>query len=250
MRRLRPTDLAREHGISTQAVRNYEADGFLPEAERTASGYRVYTEVHAAALRAYLALVVAYGYATGGRVMLAANDGNVDDVLLTIDRGHSRLLRDRATLESVREAVGDLVRGGEDEPGVADGGSAGSAAEPRSIGELAHLLGVTPATLRNWEELGILSPRRDPGTGYRVYEAADVRDAELAHLLRRGGYLLGQIGEVVRQVRAAGGTEGLSRALSDWRDRLRWQGLAMLKAATRLSAYLEVRGGDAEGAES
>ena len=32
-----PADLAREHGLSTQAVRNYESDGFLPAAERTAS---------------------------------------------------------------------------------------------------------------------------------------------------------------------------------------------------------------------
>ncbi|MEE2048253.1 MerR family DNA-binding transcriptional regulator, partial [Nocardiopsis tropica] len=57
---MRPSDLAHEHGISTQAVRNYERDGFLPPAERTPSGYRIYTEAHAAALRAYLALVTAH----------------------------------------------------------------------------------------------------------------------------------------------------------------------------------------------
>ncbi|MFD7597193.1 MerR family DNA-binding transcriptional regulator [Kitasatospora sp. NPDC059812] len=35
---MRPSDLARGHGLSAQAVRNYERDGFLPPAERTASG--------------------------------------------------------------------------------------------------------------------------------------------------------------------------------------------------------------------
>ncbi|MDI5939587.1 MerR family DNA-binding transcriptional regulator, partial [Micromonospora sp. DH15] len=41
-----PTDLAREHGISTQTVRNYERDGVLPPARRTPSGYRAYTAEH------------------------------------------------------------------------------------------------------------------------------------------------------------------------------------------------------------
>ena len=94
----RPADLAREHGISTQAVRNYERAGFLPPAERTRSGYRIYTEVHAAALRAFLALVPAYGHAASGRIMISVHDGDLDDVLLTIDHGHDQLLRDRETL--------------------------------------------------------------------------------------------------------------------------------------------------------
>jgi DNA-binding transcriptional MerR regulator len=226
----RPTDLAREHGISTQAVRNYEADGFLPPAERTASGYRVYTSVHAAALRAYLALVAGFGYAASGAIMTAVHRGALDEALATISRGHERLLRDRETLTSVRAAVRDLT-----------GASSGDAvAGTRSIGELAHRLGVTAATLRAWESFGILAPTRDPSTGYRVYAAADVRDAELAHLLRRGGYLLEQIAEVVRQIRTAGGTERLAAALEDWQRKLTAQGVAMLTGAARLSDYLAV----------
>jgi DNA-binding transcriptional MerR regulator len=222
---MRPADLAREHGISTQAVRNYERDGFLPQAARTDSGYRVYTPVHAAALRAYLALVPAYGHAVGGQIMAAFNTGDVDAALTAIDRGHLRLLRDRETLDAVRAAVGHLT--GAPPPPVRD---------PLSIGELAHRLRVTPATVRNWEEAGILTPARDRA-GHRVYEAADVRDAELAHLLRRGGYPLAHITTVVDQVRTAGGTESLAAALTDWQRKLTEQGLAMLTAATRLSEY-------------
>ena len=33
--RYRPVDLAREHGLSAQAVRNYERDGYIPAAGRT-----------------------------------------------------------------------------------------------------------------------------------------------------------------------------------------------------------------------
>lgn len=233
---LRPADLAREHGISTQAVRNYERDGFIPPAERTRSGYRIYTEVHAAALRAYLALIPAYGYAAGGQIMHALENGELDRALTIIDRGHNQLLRDRDTLDAVRKAIDHLTA---ESPAAAR-----RSGDTRTIGELAHQLRVTPATVRKWEEAGILTPARDPATGYRVYHASDIRDADLAHLLRRGGYPLDHISTVVQQIRTAGGTETLSSALSDWQRKLTAQGLAMLNSATQLSHYLRCCGLD------
>ena len=230
MNTLRPADLAREHGISTQAVRNYERDGFLPPADRSASGYRAYTDTHAAALRAYLALVPAYGHAGAGRIMLAVNEDRLDQALVAIDRAHAQLLRDRETLATVRKAVGQLTA----EPTAPS--------STRTIGELARWLGVTPATVRNWERAGILVPARARGTGYRVYQPSDLRDAELTHLLRRGGYPLHHIRTVVEQVRTAGGTEALAGALDDWQQRLTTQGLAMLDASARLGEYLHLRG--------
>lgn len=243
MQKLRPSDLAREHGISAQAVRNYEAEGYLPAAERTPSGYRVYTEVHAAALRAYLALIRAHGHAVGGQIMFSIHNGDIGEVLLFIDRGHEQLSRDRETLDAVGVAVEHLTDSAAD---------LGDATEPRpfGIGELAHRLKVTPATLRNWEEAGILTPRRERPTGYRLYGPADVRDAELAHLLRRGGYQLDYISTVVRQVREAEGTEGLTETLTDWRHRLTARGLAMLTAAARLHDYLDLPGVMAESPPS
>lgn len=233
MKSFRPADLAREHGISTQAVRNYERDGFLPAAERTPSGYRVYTELHAAALRAYLSLVTAYGYAAAGAIMQALHADELERALIAIDRGHDRLRRDRETLTAVRAAIGHLTAGAEAAPPVP--------AAPRSIGELAHRLGLAPATLRKWESAGILAPARDPATGYRVFRSADTRDAELAHLLRRGGYPLERIATVVQRIRTAGGTDTLSAALEDWQRKLTVRGLAMLDAAGLLGRYLETR---------
>ncbi|MFD7550061.1 TioE family transcriptional regulator [Streptomyces sp. NPDC059816] len=229
---LRPSDLAREHGISTQAVRNYERDGFLPPAARTPTGYRIYTAVHAAALRAHLALVAAHGHTVAGQIMRSLNAGDLDAALTAVDRGHAQLLRDRATLDAVGAAVEHLTSA----PGAAP--PAPAHREPFSIGALAHRLGVTAATLRNWEAVGVLAPDREPITGNRTYGAPDVRDAELAHLLRRGGYPLDHIATVVHQVRTAGGTQALSAALDDWRGRLTGRGVSMLHAATRLARYV------------
>ncbi|MFF8833164.1 TioE family transcriptional regulator [Streptomyces sp. NPDC015131] len=245
---LRPSDLAREHGISTQAVRNYERDGCIPPAERTPSGYRVYTEAHAAALRAFLALVPAHGHAPAVGIMNALHDDRLDDALALIDRGHHQALRDRETLDAVKSAIHHLTQepptpevAAPERPAASrPAGDTGPA--PWTIGELAHRLGVTPATLRKWEDAGILAPAREPVTGYRLFRTEDVRDAELAHLLRRGGHRLDHIATVVQQVRTAGGTAPLARALDDWQHKLTARGLALLTAASRLSDYLTLTG--------
>lgn len=232
--RLRPVDLARGHGLSTQAVRNYEEAGILPAADRTPHGYRTYTALHAGALRAFLALVPGHGHRTAAAIMRAVNEGAVDEAFRLIDESHAQLLDDRRTLQAVERALRDL------EPGTAQ---PGTAPEPGGtfIGPLAGKLGIRPATLRTWERAGLLHPRRDRLTGYRVYDEADVRDARLAHQLRRGGYLLEQIAPVIAQVRAAGGPGPLEAALGDWHGRLSARGRAMLTGAAELEAYLRAR---------
>ncbi|HEV7931682.1 MAG TPA: MerR family DNA-binding transcriptional regulator [Actinomadura sp.] len=224
--RLRPIDLAREHGLSTQAVRNYEEAGILPPAERSPHGYRVYAPRHAAALRTFLALIPAHGHATAGAIMRALNGGAVEEALRLIDESHAQLAGDRRTLEAVERALRDLAPPRELEPGVT------------FIGPLARRLDIRPATLRKWERAGLIVPRRDPRTGYRVYTSADVRDVLLAHQLRRGGHGLEQIARVLERVRAAGGPEPLQATLREWRDRLTARGLAMLAGAAALDTYL------------
>jgi tRNA1(Val) A37 N6-methylase TrmN6 len=52
-----------------------------------------------------------------------------------------------------------------------------------TIGEAAKILGVTTATLRNWDKEGKLQPKRDPENGYRLYRTIEVQ----ALLLERQG---------------------------------------------------------------
>ncbi|MFK4595958.1 TioE family transcriptional regulator [Streptomyces pristinaespiralis] len=251
--RLRPVDLARGHGLSTQAVRNYEEAGILPAAGRTPHGYRTYTSLHAGALRAFLALVPGHGHRTAASIMRAVNEGATEEAFRLIDESHAQLLDDRRTLRAVENALRDLgpatasgpdaggERGTAPRPGAGTGPTSASPAGGTFIGPLAVKLGIRPATLRKWERAGLVCPRRDPLTGYRVYDEADVRDARLAHQLRRGGYLLEQIAPLIAQVRAAGGLEPLEAALRDWHGRLAARGRAMLTGAAELEAYLRER---------
>ena len=234
--RLRPVDLAREHGLSTQAIRNYEEAGILPAAGRTLHGYRTYTSLHAAALRAFLALLPGHGHQTATSIMRAVNEGSTDEAFRLIDESHAQLLDDRRTLQAVENALRDL------EPITAPDPAARPGPGGTFIGPLAGTLGIRPATLRKWERAGLVRPRRDPLTGYRVYDEAAVRDARLAHQLRRGGYLLEQIAPLIAQVREAGGLKPLEAAMRDWHARLSARGRAMLTGAAELEAYLRKRG--------
>jgi DNA-binding transcriptional MerR regulator len=233
--RLRPIDLARRHGLSTQAVRNYEEAGILPPAARTPHGYRRYTPLHAQALRAFLALVPGHGHHTATSIMRAVNEETPEEAFRLIDESHAQLREDRRTLHAVRAALHDLTS----TPLPAHDAPAGP--EAALIGSLAGRLGIRPATLRTWERAGLLHPRRDPRTGYRVYDQADVRDARLAHQLRRGGYPLARIAPLLDRVRQAGGVEPLEAALLDWRERVSARGRAMLAGGAALEAYLQDR---------
>ncbi|GIF49170.1 MerR family transcriptional regulator [Asanoa ferruginea] len=212
--------------MSTQAVRNYEAAGILPPADRTPSGYRTYTQRHALALTAFLALVPGHGHQTATAIMAAINGYAIEEALTLIDRSHAQLVDDRRTLHAVEAALRDL---------------APVTPEPAGdtfVGPLARRLTIRPATLRKWERAGLVQPRRDAHTGYRVFSAADVRDALLVHQLRRGGYRLDQIAPLIAQVRSAGGVAPLESALRDWHARLSARGRAMLAGAAALDAYL------------
>ncbi|BCY14016.1 MerR family transcriptional regulator [Actinoplanes sp. L3-i22] len=243
-------DLARRHGLSAQAIRNYEQDGVIPPAQRTASGYRAYEERHMVAVSAFLALASAYGHGPAGVIMRAVLGGDLEVAFTTIDAGHAALIRDRETLAAVEATAGLLTQ---PPPAAALGLPAGAptlelpaggltpqqpAGRGLPVGALAHRLGVTPATLRKWEEAGILVPARDRASQQRLYSADDVRDADLAHLLRRGGYGLAHIATVLRQVRSAGGADSLASSLAEWRTRLTGRGQAMLTAAARLAEFL------------
>ena len=159
-------------------------------------------------------------------IMQSVHRGATEDALALIDESHVQLLDDRRTLQAVEAALGDLT------PVPQERGDT-------FVGPLARRLGIRPATLRKWERAGLVQPRRDPQTGYRIYSAADVRDAQLVHQLRRGGYLLDQIAPLITQVRSAGGVAPLEPMLRDWHARLSARSRAMLTGAAALDAYLD-----------
>jgi DNA-binding transcriptional MerR regulator len=227
---LRPVDLARLAGISTQQVRNYEHEGVLPPAPRTASGYRRYSSRHRDALLTYRALVAGHGPRTAQQVMRAVHARRRHEALALIDASHASQHDQRYALHATEEALRTLAQ----EP---------EAPRPTrhdmQIGEVATRVGVRPSALRVWEAAGLLSPDRNPETGYRRYRADDLRDARIIHLLRQSLYRFNDIRPILDDVRQAGGTTALSVALDRRRAELHRRAAAMLNGASLLHHYIQ-----------
>ncbi|WP_245641887.1 MerR family transcriptional regulator [Nonomuraea candida] len=228
--RLRPVDLARLAGVSTQQIRNYVDAGILPPAGRTETGYRTFGAHHRAALLAYRAMLKGYGAEAARSIMLAVHDGDRARAFALVDACHAALHEQRASLRTTAETLDAIA-----------GQIAGAPEAPRAdlrIGEVAAHLGVRASALRVWEHAGLLAPRREPGTGYRVYGPSDVREARVVHVLRQGRHPLPQIRLILDGLRRTGDTTALRAAVAERLAGLTRTGEAMLDAAVHLRAYL------------
>ncbi|MEU9648310.1 MerR family transcriptional regulator [Streptomyces sp. NPDC048110] len=240
-RRLRTVDLARAVGLSTQQVRNYEDAGVLPPAARTEAGYRVFGERHREALLTYRALQPGYGAVAATRIMRAVHDGDVAGALALVDAAHAALHEERAALRTASEALEALGGREASAPPARSGDGQPGTPEPHGlrIGEVAALIGVRTSALRVWEAAGPLVPGREPGTGYRVYGPADVRDARVVRTLRRSHHLFDRIRPVLDDLRRAGSSAALRAAIDTRGHALTARTRAMLAGAAALDAYLE-----------
>ncbi|HSH81308.1 MAG TPA: MerR family transcriptional regulator, partial [Herpetosiphonaceae bacterium] len=91
--------MARAVGLGVQQVRNYEAWGFLPPAERGRNGYRLYTRRHLEALRTARSMIHGYGWQSALSIMQAAHSSDLDAALALIDARHAELDRKRKEVE-------------------------------------------------------------------------------------------------------------------------------------------------------
>jgi DNA-binding transcriptional MerR regulator len=223
---LRPVDLARRAGVSTQLVRNYEAAGILPPAPRSATGYRQYGPEHVAALLTYRALAPGFGAETATEIMRAVHNGDEALAYRLVDAAHAALHEQRLATDAASEALGALAAEYVDEQPVTG--------PSLLVGELAHRLGVRTSALRVWEAAGLLAPTREPGTKYRRYGPEEVRDARIIHMLRQGRYYFEQIKPVLDGLRRTGSTDALRTAIAERRAAHDRQTKAMLYGAALL----------------
>lgn len=228
---LRPIDLARLAGISTQQVRNYLEVGILPPAGRSPSGYRQFDDGHARALVTYRALAKGFGGQVAADVMRAVYADDVPQALTLIDAAHAMVHGQRLSLRSIGEALEATAAGLVELPLDLPAGQL-------RIGEAAKYLGVRPSALRVWESAGLLSPGRDRGTRYRQFDAEDLRYGQMVHMLRQGRYPLEQIKTILDGLRQAGSSDALRAAIERRQEVLIQLGRAMLAGSAALQRYL------------
>lgn len=178
---LRTHDLALAGHISVQQVRNYEARGLIPQAQRSPSGYRLYTQQHLAALKAVKSMVRGYGWPRTSAIMQALHQGNLSAALATIDERHTELTSKRFQIEQTLSALRTLAAGA---------ASLQNSSHPQRfrVGEAAKQVGVRVSALHFWEQQGLLHPVREQYSHYSLYDEHQMRRLRVVVLLRDAGY--------------------------------------------------------------
>ena len=126
--------------------------------------------------------------------------------------------------------------------------------EKMRIGELAERAGVTPRTIRYYEDLGLLGPNEREGQGFRYYTDAELFRLKKIDALKQMGLSLEEVGDVLPlYCDDPTGLRGKRRVLdilqvhlADVEDKI--DSLQQLRAdlesnITRVQKYIEQQGG-------
>lgn len=226
----RTVDIARRAGYSVQQVRNLEREGVLPPATRTATGHRIYEEVHIHSALAYRALAVGAGPTEAKKILRAVHSGPISEALALLDAAHARLHIERIELGHAKQAVASIsVEPIDDVHG----------ADSMTIAELADALGVRPSTLRHWDIEGLLTADRSR-QGARHYTPNQVRDARIVHQLRKAGYPIAHLRAVLPELQRAHRSEEVRSALAARDASITTRATAFLDAAAELRAAVSL----------
>ena len=213
-----------------EQVRNYEANGLIPQAQRSPSGYRLYTQQHLAALKAVKSMVLGYGWPRTSAIMQALHQGDLSAALATIDERHAELASKRFQVERTLSALRTLA--------------AGSASKPRPshpqrfrVGEAAKQVGVRVSALHFWEQQGLLHPVREQYSRYRLYDEHQMRRLRVVVLLRDAGYPFNVIQLALDEL-AAGRPEKAIVAVEKRREELTRTSWSCIEALTFFQHYV------------
>lgn len=230
---LRTIDLANAVHLSVQQVRNYEAGGFLPPAQRSTGGYRLYTEKHLKALKTTRTLLVGYGWQATREIMQAVHEGNLAAALTRLDEQHAELAAKRLQLQQLLTTLKTLA------VQLTQTAPANSRQPtPLRVGEAAQLVGVRVSAVHFWEQQGLLQPTRDSSSRYRLYDEQQIRRLQIVALLREAGYDFEAIHLTLNEL-ASGQPAKAIAAVEKRHSQLARKSWDCLAAATSFQAYIE-----------
>lgn len=227
---LRTHDLALAGHMSVQQVRNYEASGLIPPAQRSPGGYRLYTRRHLVALQTVKSMVPGYGWQRTPAIMQALHRGELSAALATIDEYHAGLAGKRLQVEQTLSALRTLVAG----PASLQ---SSSRSQLLRVGEAARQVGVRVSALHFWEQQGLLRPLREKSSRYRLYDQQQMHRLRIVALLREAGYTFDVIEPVLDEL-AAGRPEKAIVAVEKRREDLTKASWACVEALTSFQNYV------------
>jgi DNA-binding transcriptional MerR regulator len=157
-RSLRPAEIANQLGISTSSLRNYEAKGIVPPANRASNGYRVYTKEHAAYFACIVAMSPGFGMEITSAVLTHLQRRELGPALWLINDAQAATHEDKLILEEAEGLMKGLTVNSDEGSGW------------MTIGEMSAAVGIPSSTLRYWEHDGLIAAERHEDNNYRLYD--------------------------------------------------------------------------------
>ncbi|MFW6338427.1 MAG: MerR family transcriptional regulator [Alkalispirochaetaceae bacterium] len=199
---------SRKSGVHPSTIRLYESLSWIPAPERTAKGYRLFTEELVARLQltARCLKVTALGPTIRKPAMALLSLNGAGAVASLVTTAEELIGAVQEELRLAREAVGVLSHYRErlcanEDPVMVGSDLPGGPTESKrllKVSEAARLCGVTADQIRNWERNGLLTIPRDSRSGYRLFGSEDLERLLLTRLAVRSRFSLSAIRRVMR----------------------------------------------------
>jgi len=191
MEYFKPIEIARELNISTSALRHYESWGVIPTPARGKNGYRLYTIVHLSYFRCLRTMFAGFGVTVTCNVLRHIQNNDMDTAFWLVNQEQANLQQEKVaadqTLDLLQNTETPLL-------------SNQTVRKHMTIGEISILTNVQESAIRHWEKEGLLSPKRNPDNGYRIFTPIHIRQILLIRTLRRTVYFLENMKEIVQAV--------------------------------------------------
>ncbi|MWC30742.1 MerR family DNA-binding transcriptional regulator [Paenibacillus sp. MMS18-CY102] len=173
-----PKKMAAAFNISASTIRNYEAKGLIPPAERSATGYRIYTDLHDAYLSCIQAMAPAFGMEVTTEALRCLHQDQPQDAMWIIREKEVALYEEKVKLE---ELIQDIrIYANDNKSPYAEG--------PFTINEASTLTQVPKSAIRYWEQAGYVTADRHPDNQYRQYSGAHLLKIRLVQMLQSSVY--------------------------------------------------------------
>lgn len=176
--KMRPHKIAVTFRISPSTLRNYEAKGLIPSAERSGNGYRYYTDLHAAYLSCIQAMAPAFGMELTTEVIHNIQRDKRHEALWIIREKEVVLYEDKEKLERL---IQDIQVFADDKTSLYQ-------KQRLSINEVSTLLNLPKSTIRYWEHAGYVVADRDPNNSYRYYNGDHLLKMRLLQIMQNFVY--------------------------------------------------------------
>ncbi|WP_303448281.1 MerR family transcriptional regulator [Oceanobacillus profundus] len=188
---IKPIEIAKKLGISTSALRHYESWGIVPPPERSANGYRIYTEEHVAYFECIRAMNSGFGMHLIRQIMPLIQENKLTEALWIVNEAQAKQHQEKLKAEQALQAL---------ELEELEHFSTRLTKEFYSIREVADKIDVPTSTLRHWEKEKLITPKRDPENGYRIYSRSDIRKLLIIRTIRSAVFYLDIVRDVVNEI--------------------------------------------------